>query len=418
MEGAGMAKVLEGYGMAILQKWKISVPRNLVVSSVQELERKVDDNPWLKNTPLVAKAHEALGSRLKLGLVRAKLNFTQARSAVKDMIGRQVGGLTVNEVIIAEMIPHANEHYAAVQATRRGADILLATCGGIDVEASWDRVQSLSVEVGDTPSRRALKNLARKAGFSGDLTGKIADFTEKLFAAYDSEDAQYVEVNPLVQRSMDGTLVALDVVTLLDADATYRHPGWDFPFAAEFGRAYTEGEKELMAIDTRVKGSIKFIEIPGGDTAMLPAGGGASVYYCDAVVARGGKLANYTEYSGDPPDWAVEALTEKVCALPGIKRVIVGGAIANFTDVEKTFGGIIAGFRKAKKKGRMDKVDIWVRRGGPREKEGLAAMRELSKEGFRINVFDRTTPLTDIVDMSLGKKSGTAAKRSKKAVAK
>ena len=132
----------------------------------------------------------------------------------------------------------------------------------------------------------------------------------------------------------------------------------------------------------------------------------------------GGKLANYTEYSGDPPDWAVEALTEKVCALPGIKRVIVGGAIANFTDVEKTFGGIIAGFRKAKKKGRMDKVDIWVRRGGPREKEGLAAMRELSKEGFRINVFDRTTPLTDIVDMSLGKKSGTAAKRSKKAVAK
>ena len=76
------------------------------------------------------------------------------------------------------MIPHANEHYVAVQATRRGADILLATCGGIDVEASWDRVQSLSVEVGDTPSRRALKNLARKAGFSGDLTGKIADFTE------------------------------------------------------------------------------------------------------------------------------------------------------------------------------------------------------------------------------------------------
>ncbi len=413
-----MAKVLEGYGMGILQKWKISVPRNLVVTSVQDFEKKVADNPWMKNTQLVAKAHEALGSRFKLGLVRVKLNFTQARSAVKDMIGRQVGGLTVQEVIISEMVPHSSEYYAAVQATRKGAEILLATCGGIDVEENWDRVKSLSVEVGDTPSRNALQTLARKAGFSGDLTSKVADFTGKLFAAYDKEDAQYLEVNPLVQRSSDRTLVALDVVTLLDGDAKYRHPDWTFPFAAEFGRAYTENEKELMAVDAKVKGSIKFIEIPGGDTAMLPAGGGASVYYCDAVVARGGKLANYTEYSGDPPDWAVEALTEKVCDLPGIKRVIVGGAIANFTDVEKTFGGIIAGFRKAKAKGKMDKVQIWVRRGGPREKEGLAAMRALAKEGFKINVFDRTTPLTDIVDLALGKKSGPGAKGSKKAVAK
>jgi ATP-citrate lyase beta-subunit len=406
-----MAKVLEGYGMEILQKWNISVPRNLVVTSVQDLEEKIADNPWLKNTQLVAKAHEALGSRFKLGLVRVKLNFTQARSAVKGMIGRRVGGLTVREVIISEMIPHSREYYAAVQTTRKGADILLATCGGIDVEDNWDRVKSLSVVVGDTPSKRALETLARKAGFAGDLVGKVADFAGKLFAAYDNEDGQYLEVNPLVQQSSGSTLVALDVVTLLDADAKYRHPDWTFPFAAEFGRAYTQDEKELMAVDAKVKGSIKFIEIPGGDTAMLPAGGGASVYYCDAVVSRGGKLANYTEYSGDPPDWAVQALTEKVCDLPGIKRVIVGGAIANFTDVKKTFGGIIAGFRKAKAKGKMDKVQIWVRRGGPREKEGLAAMRELAKEGFKINVFDRTTPLTDIVDMAL-------AKRSKKAVAK
>ena len=136
---------------------------------------------------------------------------------------------------------------------------------------------------------------------------------------------------------------------------------------------------------------------------MLPAGGGASVYYSDAVVARGGRLANYAEYSGDPPDWAVEVLTEKVCSLPGIKNIIVGGAIANFTDVKKTFGGIIAGFRKAKAEGKLDGVKIWVRRGGPREQEGLEAMRALHGEGFDIHVFDRHTPLTDIVDMALQK---------------
>jgi len=231
----------------------------------------------------------------------------------------------------------------------------------------------------------------------------MAVFAGKLFACFDNEDAQYLEVNPVVARQSDGELIALDAVTLLDGDARFRHTDWNFPFAAEFGRAYTKHEMDVMAVDSKIKGSVKFIEIPGGDTAMLPAGGGASVYYSDAVVARGGKLANYAEYSGDPPDWAVEVLTEKVCSLPGIKNIIVGGAIANFTDVKKTFGGIIAGFRKAKDDGKLKGVKIWVRRGGPREKEGLEAMKALREEGFDIHVYDRHTPLTDIVDMALGK---------------
>src|SRR5207237_3059679 len=116
-------------------------------------------------------------------------------------------------------------------------------------------------------------------------------------------------------------------------DSKFRHPDWNFPFAAEFGRAYSKNEVEVMGVDSKIKGSVKFIEIPGGDTAMLPAGGGASVYYSDAVVARGGKLVYYAEYYSDPPDWAVEVLTEKVCALPGIKNIIVVGVMATFINV-------------------------------------------------------------------------------------
>ena len=288
-----------------------------------------------------------------------------------------------------------------MKSTRDGADILVANCGGIEVESNWDRVKRLSLEVGQAPSADALEHLAKDAGFTGALIKKMADFAAKMFACFDNEDAQYLEVNPVVTRQSDGELVALDAVTLLDGDAKFRHPDWNFPFAAEFGRAYSKDELEVMAVDSKIKGSVKFIEIPGGDTAMLPAGGGASVYYSDAVVAREGKLANYAEYSGDPPDWAVEVLTEKVCSLPGIKNIIVGGAIANFTDVKKTFGGIINGFRKAKSDGKLTGVKIWVRRGGPREKEGLDAMRALKEEGFDINVFDRYTPLTDIVDKAL-----------------
>ena len=396
-----MAKVLEGPGMGLMKKWGIRVPDNVVVSSVEELSKLGETNDWLKNSQLVVKAHEALGSRYKLGLVKVGLDLKGAQAAAQEMLGRQVGSITITQVIVSEMIPHQDEYYVAVKSTREGAEVLVASCGGIEVEANWARVKRLPVEVGDTPPDEALEALAKEAQFSGPMINKVAGFAGKLFACFDNEDAQYLEVNPVVVRESDGELVALDAVTLLDADAKFRHSDWTFPFAAEFGRAYTGDELDVMAVDSKIKGSVKFIEIPGGDTAMLPAGGGASVYYSDAVVARGGKLANYAEYSGDPADWAVEVLTDKVCSLPGIRNIIVGGAIANFTDVKKTFGGIIAGFRKAKEEGKLNGVKIWVRRGGPREKEGLDAMRALRDEGFDIHVYDRHTPLTDIVDKAI-----------------
>jgi len=398
-----MAKVLEGPGMGLMKKWGIMVPHYVVVTSVDELTKLGQANEWLKKSKLVVKAHEALGSRFKLGLVKVDLDLKGAEAATKEMIGRRVGSITVSQVIVSEMIPHKEEYYCAVKSTRAGTDILVANCGGIEVESNWERVKRLAMEVGQQPSTDALEKLAKDAGFTGSLLKKMTDFAGKMFVCFDSEDAQYLEVNPVVLREHDSELIALDAVTLLDGDAKFRHPDWNFSFAAEFGRAYSEHEMEVMAVDSKIKGSVKFIEIPGGDTAMLPAGGGASIYYSDPVVARGGKLANYAEYSGDPPDWAVEVLTDKVCSLPGIKNIIVGGAIANFTDVKKTFGGIINGFRKAKSEGKLKGVKIWVRRGGPREKEGLDAMRALKDEGFDINVFDRNTPLTDIVDKALQK---------------
>src|SRR5256712_2890824 len=398
-----MAKVLEGPGMGLMKKWGLTVPNYVVVTSVDELAKLGQANEWLKKSKLVVKAHEALGSRFKLGLVKVDLDLKGAEAATKEMSGRHVGSITVSQVIVCEMIPHKEEYYCAVKSTRTGTDILVARCGGIEVESNWERVIRLALEVGQQPSADALERLAKDAGFSGSLLKKMTDFAGKMFTCCDSEDAQYLEVNPVVLREQNSELIALDAVTLLDGDAKFRHPDWNFAFAAEFGRAYSKHEAEVMAVDSKIKGSVKFIEIPGGDTAMLSAGGGASVYYSHSVVARGGKLANYAEYSGDPPDWAVEVLTDKVCSLTGIKNIIVGGAIANFTDVKKTFGGIIAGFRKAKAEGKLTGVKIWVRRGGPREQEGIETMRALQGEGFDIPVVDSHTPLTEILGMALQK---------------
>ncbi|MDH5509157.1 MAG: ATP citrate lyase [Nitrospinota bacterium] len=396
-----MAKVLEGPAMELFNKWGIRTPRHVVISDTHQIDGLVQSNQWMRECKMVVKAHEAIGSRMKLGLVKVELDVDQAVAAAKEIMGRTIQGLTISQVIIAEMIPHTEEYYLAVKSLREGAEVLMAKFGGIEVEENWEKVTKTFVEVGETPTDEQLEKCAREAGFEGEMVDKIRKFAFRLFECYDNEDGQYMEINPLTINPADGKLVALDAVVLLDADARFRHPDWSFSFAPEFGRAYTEDEKQIMEIDSRVKGSVKFIEIPGGEVAMLPAGGGASVFYSDAVVALGGSLANYAEYSGDPPAWAVEALTDKICSLPGIKHIIVGGAIANFTDVKATFTGIIAGFRKAKEEGKMNGVKIWVRRGGPNEAIGLDYMRKLSDEGFDIQVFDRYTPLTDLVKFAL-----------------
>jgi len=396
-----MAKVLEGPGMELFNKWGIRTPRHVVISNADQIDSLVHSNQWMRDCKMVVKAHEALGGRFKLGLVKVDLDINQVKAAAKEMLGRDVNGLIISQVIISEMITHKEEYYLAVKSVREGAEVLMAKFGGIEVESNWDKVKRVFVEIGDKPTEKMLEDLAKDAGFTGEHVEKMRKFAERLFECYDNEDGSYMEINPLAINPADGKLVALDAVILLDGDARFRHPDWNFSFASEFGRAYTDHEKTIMEIDSRVKGSVKLIEIPGGTVALLPAGGGASVFYSDAVIATGGSIANYAEYSGDPPAWAVEALTDKVCSLKGIKHIIVGGAIANFTDVKATFTGIIAGFRKAKAEGKLDGVKIWVRRGGPNEAVGLESMRKLSDEGFDIHVYDRYTPLTDIVKFAL-----------------
>ncbi len=396
-----MAKVLESPAMKLLEKWGIPVPAHVVVSSALQLKTLAQVNRWLSESKLVVKAHEAIGGRFKLGLVQMNLDLASALRAVEELLSRTVQGLQISQVIVAEQLEHDEEYYVCISSTRDGADILLSKHGGVDIEAHWDTVQRLSVLIEDMPSRLSLFALSRQACFSDELAERIAKILERLFLCYENEDVLSIEINPLVIRKKDMRLSALDAVMMVDMNAKFRHSDWNFALVSDFGRSYTPDELAIMEIDARIKGSVKFVQVEGGDVALLPAGGGASLFYADAVTALGGKLANYAEYSSDPPDWAVEALTEKVCALPNIKHLIIGGAIANFTDVKATFNGIINGLRKAKAQGRLNGVKIWVRRGGPNEEQGLDAMRALQHEGFDIHVFDRYTPLTDIVQKAL-----------------
>lgn len=88
---------------------------------------------------------------------------------------------------------------------------------------------------------------------------------------------------------------------------------------------------------------------------------------------------------------------------PKGKVLIVGGGIANFTNVAATFKGIVRALKEFKHRLSKHAVRIFVRRGGPNYQEGLKLMRELGETiSLPIHVFGPETHITAIVPMALG----------------
>jgi len=147
----------------------------------------------------------------------------------------------------------------------------------------------------------------------------------------------------------------------------------------------------------------------------MVAGGGASVVYSDAIAAHGfaHELANYGEYSGAPTEGQTYEYAKTILDLvtrgkpnPKGKVLIIGGGIANFTNVAATFKGIIRALNEFKTPLINHKVKIYVRRGGPNYQEGLKAMRLLGESlGVPIKVYGPETHITEIVPLALGVKT-------------
>jgi succinyl-CoA synthetase beta subunit len=120
------------------------------------------------------------------------------------------------------------------------------------------------------------------------------------------------------------------------------------------------------------------------------------------------EMANYGEYSGDPNEEFTYLYARTLLDLmtrkpnPKGKFLLIGGGIANFTDVANTFKGIIRALKEYQKPLQDNKVKIYVRRGGPNYQEGLTQMRMLGERlGVPIEVYGPETHMTKIVSMAL-----------------
>jgi len=148
---------------------------------------------------------------------------------------------------------------------------------------------------------------------------------------------------------------------------------------------------------------------PDGKIWLLTSGGGGSVIFADTVGDLGyhSEIANYTDYSGNPNTDETQEFCEIIFSdmfksNRKDKVLIVGGGIANFTDIAKTFTGVARAIEKHHKQFNQQKIRIFVRRGGPNYKRGLEFMKSMAeKYNIEITVHGPEMYMTEVVRLAL-----------------
>ena len=407
-----MARLLKDYTGG---KYKIQ-NRFISVGPDTDLKKLPDKYKWLQKERLVVKPDQLIKRRGKSKLLLLNAGWKDVEKWIRERMNKQVtvGSVTgmLDHFIVEPFVPHdeKDEYYVAITSEREGDNILFHHEGGINVGDVDARAVKLFVPVGEMPTAQEIeKKLLSKV--PKEKKTLISEFIEGLFKFYADLSYAYLEINPFVVDGKD--VVPLDLAAKLDDTAAFvsgRKWG-DIEFPSPFGRVLTKEEKYIEELDSKTGASLKLTVLnPEGRVWTMVAGGGASVIFADTITDLGfmDEMANYGEYSGDPNEEFTYLYARTIMDLMTRKRdprgkiLLIGGGIANFTDVAKTFNGIIRALREYKKKLQDNKVKIYVRRGGPNYKEGLDNMRTLGQDlGVPIEVYGPETHMTKIVSMAL-----------------
>ncbi|KAK3421381.1 hypothetical protein EUGRSUZ_G02039 [Eucalyptus grandis] len=411
--------------------------RSAQVTESTDFGELVNKETWLSSTKLVVKPDMLFGKRGKSGLVALNLDMAQVAQFVKERLGVEVemGGCRapVTTFIVEPFVPHDQEYYLSIVSDRLGCTISFSECGGIEIEENWDKVKTISLPTEKPLTSETCAPLI--ATLPLEVRGKIGDFIKGVFSVFQDLDFSFLEMNPFTL--VDGEPYPLDMRGELDDTAAFKNFNkWgDIEFPLPFGRVLSPTESFIHSLDEKhltpalestigspcsqekldnscaffilqTSASLKFTVLnPKGRIWTMVAGGGASVIYADTVGDLGyaSELGNYAEYSGAPNEEEVLQYARVVidCATAnpdGRKRaLLIGGGIANFTDVAATFNGIIRALREKESKLKAARMHIYVRRGGPNYQTGLAKMRALGEElGVPLEVYGPEATMTGI----------------------
>lgn len=246
----------------------------------------------------VVKAQVKVGGRGLAGGVKVAKNADEAYEYAKEILGMDIKGHTVHQVMIAAGADIKEEYYFSMLLDRANRTYLAMASveGGMDIEQlAEERPDDLArVPVSPTTglNREVAEQIAKEAKFAEDMQSDIADVLVKLGEVFEKEDATLVEVNPLVLTG-EGKLVALDGKVTVDDNADFRQPAH-----AELVDERTENPLEAKA---EAKG-LNYVKLDGS-VGVIGNGAGLVMSTLDVVAYAGEnhgnvKPANFLDIGG------------------------------------------------------------------------------------------------------------------------
>lgn len=331
----------------ILQSVGVPLPQGKLVASPEEARQAAQEI----GRPVVLKVQVMATGRGKAGGVRFADTPEQAAQVAGQMLGMQMKGYTVQQLLVEEKLSIAQELYVAATYEERtkGRLMMASESGGTDInevaEKDPSRIKKVSMGawIGMYPFQ------ARQLAFGLNLSGKVNSAAQsvflKLWNAFEGFDAILAEVNPLVVTT-DGRVVAADAHIEIEGDAMYRQKdrlgALGILDRDDNAKPPTHFEVEALAIDKADYRGVagRVVEFPGNLGLMIGAGGGSLTLF-DAILRNGGKPANYCEVGGNPPVSKVYRLCKLILQKPEVKGLAVMTNVFSNSRVDTLARGMV-----------------------------------------------------------------------------
>ncbi|MGW0799951.1 ADP-forming succinate--CoA ligase subunit beta [Streptomyces sp. NPDC002692] len=270
---------------------------------------------------VVVKAQVKTGGRGKAGGVKLAADPAAAELTARQILGMDIKGHTVREVMLAEPVDIESEFYVGYVLDRAaGRFLAIASAeGGMDIEevaaSRPDAVARIPVD----PAEGVTSAKAAEIAEAGGLSPRTVDVLVRLWQVLTREDALLVEVNPLVLTT-EGRVLALDGKVTLDDNARFRQERW--------------GEKDAPHDDpleaAAAARGLNYVKLDG-EVGIIGNGAGLVMSTLDVVAGCGARPANFLDIGGGASARIMADGLTVVLSDPAVKSVFVN-----------VFGGITA----------------------------------------------------------------------------
>jgi len=378
-----MARLHEFEGKSLLNQLKIPIPIGGPARSPEEAYKIAAE----LGKPVVVKAQAWVTGRAGLGAIHFADTPEQAADAATKILGKQIKGFTIDTVLVEEKLNIEREFYAGViiDDQTKAPVIIFSSMGGSGIEEIAQQhpqsVHQMAIDIRDGFADYQARDLVRKVGIHGKLQMNLGNMLPRLYQCARDYDARSAEINPLVLTT-EGKLIAADCRITIDDYAIYRHPELHIEVAREYDRPPTELEKIAWQVEKNdYRGTFYFIQMeqdftPGdGVIGFHGAGGGGSMMSMDAVLARGYRLANFVDTSGNPPASKVYRAARIVLSQQGIDGYFASGSGVASQEQFHSARGLVKAFMEVPLS-----IPAVIRLGGNAEEQAIAILERAQPE--------------------------------------